>query len=417
MIGRMLSVRRLAPIAAFALVAGGAVAQASGGGATTPAPVVGVPSHAPAAVAVVDAGPPAVRIVQRGSGRLAAPVSVTPGTITTASPVAAPAPARPVPACRPSKASGSQAAPSDALKDAFGILRRKRNDDDTPSAAALTALKRSRLTPVDPQSARLLRADGAARAWVVPVPDVDASNRFGCAKRSTAREGLAVVSVGRAAAGGGGALRDLLRGIAPASVDPCAGAAHDMTGVSGIVPDDVQAVFVTAADGTATRADVRDNGFTFVLPRLRRLESRYLVWTGGDGTPHVQPLAVLPFAPNSAVCRQMSEAARVTPAITDFACGPFGAAPVFGSRPLVVSVLKTSRSRSAARARARARARCSCSARARRAPARRTPAPPVPLGRYAPLPVCTPPASVVKIAPRSGRILPQAAPPRTRTTP
>jgi hypothetical protein len=421
MIRRMPSVRRLAPIAALALVAGAAVAQASGGGgATTPAPVAVVPSRAPAAATLVDAGPPAVRIVARGSGAPAAPISMTPGTITTAAPVVA---------CRPSKGSASkapasQAAPSDVLTDAFGILRRDRNDDDTLPAAALTALKRSGLTPVDAQSARLLRADGAARAWVVPVPDVGVANRFACVKSTDPREGLAVVSVGGAPAGGGGALRDLLRGLAPASVDPCAGASHDMIGVSGIVPDDIDAVFVTAADGTATRADVHDNGYTFVLPDVRRLQSRYLVWTGKDGAPHVQPLAVLPFGPSKTACGRLSSTVRVTPAITDFACGPFGAAPVFRQQfPLVVPKTSVSKRSRAAERRAAARRAALRRAAARRAATRRKagrskaghskPGRLVPLP-YVPLPVCAP-SAVVQIAPGSGRILPQAVPPRVGT--
>jgi hypothetical protein len=96
----------------------------------------------------------------------------------------------------------------------------------------------------------LVRADADANAWVVPVTDVTVAG-LGCAPGSSgaAREGLAVVSVGGAAAGGGGALRDLQRGLAAAAVDPCAGTDRDMLGVSGIVPDGVEAVFITAADG------------------------------------------------------------------------------------------------------------------------------------------------------------------------
>jgi hypothetical protein len=56
-----------------------------------------------------------------------------------------------------------------------------------------------------------------------------------------------------------------------------------MLGVSGIVPDGVEAVFVTAADGTATRADVRDNGYAFVLAPPRRPEPRYVVGPGATG--------------------------------------------------------------------------------------------------------------------------------------
>ena len=121
------------------------------------------------------------------------------------------------------------------------------------------------------------------------------------------------MSVGGAPAGGGGALRDLQRGLASATIDPCAGSGRDMLGVSGIVPDGVEAVFVTAADGSATRADVHDNGYAFVLPRPRRPEPRYVVWTGADGTPHVQPLPAFLVPGRAGACRNPDELVRVTP--------------------------------------------------------------------------------------------------------
>ena len=196
----------------------------------------------------------------------------------------------------PPDRSAPRTPPSDALKNAFGILRRDRTDDDALPARALKALKAQGLDPVDPQSARLLRADGDARAWVVPLPHVNVGTVVGCVRGAATgkpREGLAVVSLNGAPAGGGGALRDLQRGVAPATLDPCAGADDNMHGVSGIAPDGVEAVFITAADGTSTRADVHDNGCAFVLAHQRRPEQRYLVWSGSDGTPHVQPLPVL----------------------------------------------------------------------------------------------------------------------------
>jgi hypothetical protein len=103
--------------------------------------------------------------------------------------------------------------------------------------------------------------------------------------------GLAVVALGGAPAGAGGRLEDLVRGRESVATDPCGGPNHDMLSVSGIVPDGVGAAFLTSPDGTAVRADVKDNAYAFVVPRANRAEQRYVVWTGGDGTPHVQPLA------------------------------------------------------------------------------------------------------------------------------
>ena len=66
-----------------------------------------------------------------------------------------------------------------------------------------------------------------------------------------------------------------------------------MLSISGIVPNGVPAAFLTAPDGTAVRADVKDNGYEFLLPDQRTTEARYVVWTGGDGTPHVQPVVAV----------------------------------------------------------------------------------------------------------------------------
>jgi hypothetical protein len=108
--------------------------------------------------------------------------------------------------------------------------------------------------------------------------------------KPTPHPGLAVVALGGAPAGAGGRLEDLVRGREPVAIDPCGGPNHDMLSVSGIVPDGVGAAFLTSPDGTAVRADVKDNAYAFVVPRPTRAEQRYVVWTGGDGTPHVQPL-------------------------------------------------------------------------------------------------------------------------------
>ena len=108
--------------------------------------------------------------------------------------------------------------------------------------------------------------------------------------KSAAREGVVVVAVGDAASGGGGALDDLVRGRAPVTARAVRGRRPLDALDLGIVPNGVPAVFLTAPDGTAVRADVKDNGYEFLLPNQRRYEQRYIVWTGGDGTPHVQPI-------------------------------------------------------------------------------------------------------------------------------
>jgi len=228
-------------------------------------------------------------------------------------------------ACKPARKQPAPVPtpPSQALLDAFAILQRERRPEDALTPEALNALKARRLTPASPDSARLLRSGpGDARAWVVPVPDVSGPFALLCrAKAAKPREGLAVVATGGSAAGGGGALDDLVRGRAPASVETCAGPNHDMLSVSGIVPNGVAAVFLTAPDGTATRADVKDNGYQFLIPSPRTVGQRYIVWTGGDGTPHVQPIAAFGAVPAAACKRISSSAFAKAPRVTPVASG------------------------------------------------------------------------------------------------
>jgi hypothetical protein len=85
-----------------------------------------------------------------------------------------------------------------------------------------------------------------------------------------------------------------------------------MLGVSGIVPDGVAAAWLTAPDGTAVRADVVDNAYAFVVPVSGAPGLRYVVWVGGDGTPHVQPVPLVLTRPGG--CPEaVLRAPRVTP--------------------------------------------------------------------------------------------------------
>jgi hypothetical protein len=279
------------------------------------------------------------------NGRRPAPrvVAATPTAAPRAPRVFFPKTPCPVPAKSP-QATG--APPSQALLGAFAVLRRPRQASDALPAEALQALRRFGLTPVSPESARLLRTTpSGGRAWVVPVPDVASGFPFLCraVSKRAPREGLAVVTMGDAASGGGGALADLVRGRAPVSTDSCAGQSHDMLGVSGIVPDGVPAVFLTAPDGTAVRADVKDNAYEFVVPHPRTPQQRYVVWTGGDGTPHVQPI-VASGSPRSRLCAQISKLAAVQPRVSPGpGSGPCAVAPVLISPKLAPTARRARR--------------------------------------------------------------------------
>jgi len=294
------------------------------------------------------------------------------------------------------------------LLDAFGVLRRERADADALPADALKALRQRGLAPFDPAAARLLRqTDDGGRAWVVAVRDVPANPTtvfaLGCVQRTLSRQrdgllrwmrahpggapnttnkpashpGLAVVAIDGAPAGAGGRLEDLVRGREPVAIDPCGGPNHDMLSVSGIVPDGVGAAFLTSPDGTAVRADVKDNAYAFVVPRPKRAEQRYVVWTGGDGTPHVQPLGSPVFFGRVRCAAPTDRRPPVVSPDGSDLCGHFERSPA-----IVVPTIPT--------------------------PSRRTPAPgPPPLLYRAPCALATPLGSALPVPP-TVRVLPKA---------
>jgi hypothetical protein len=295
--------RSVASLVLVALIAGAIVAHADSSGS-----------------------PPGVRTPVRV---VSAPAASRPFVAGTSLAIACAAPGPTTPGRRPSQPPKPAAAapPSQQLLDAFAILRRPRTDQDALSPEALEALRVRGLSPVSLDSSRLLRSTpSGGRAWVVPVPNVVGRLGLACEPvgRSGPREGLVVVAVGDAASGGGGALDDLVRGRAPVAVVPCAGADHSMLSISGIVPNGVPAVFLTAPDGTAVRADVKDNGYEFLLPNQRAYEQRYVVWTGGDGTPHVQPIVSFAATPARA-CKPSAKLAQTVPRVSPDGfrpCGP-----------------------------------------------------------------------------------------------
>jgi hypothetical protein len=194
------------------------------------------------------------------------------------------------------------------------------------------------LSPVSLESSRLLRSTpSGGKAWVVPVPNVVGRLGASCGPvgKSASREGVVVVAVGDAASGGGGALDDLVRGRAPVTLAPCAGADHSMLSSSGLVTNGVPAVFLTAADGTAVRADVKDNGYEFLLPNQRTYEQRYVVWFGGDGTPHVQPIVTF-AAVRASACKASAKVTQSVPRVSPDGLSRCAAPPIANKFPVPV---------------------------------------------------------------------------------
>lgn len=316
---------------ALACIALGVLAALADGRDHAPAAALPFPARPTAAAPVVRVAPPAaaarpaaatkravlrarVAAILRAQAAELSVVVAARGPRATYYATVPPAVLLDTPACRVAEdAPAAEPVPTDLL-NAFGVLRRAAATDDALPSPALLALRARGLEPFDPAAARLLRTtqDGG-RAWVVPVRDVPAPQSIGarCAvqivnpkatRPPSARPateykphpGLAVVALDGAPAGAGGRLEDLVRGREAVAVDACGGPNRDMLSVSGIVPDGVAAAFLTSPDGTAIRADVTNNAYAFVVPRSKLPEQRYVVWTGGDGTPHVQPLSTSP---------------------------------------------------------------------------------------------------------------------------
>jgi hypothetical protein len=113
-----------------------------------------------------------------------------------------------------------------------------------------------------------------------------------------------------------------------------------MLEVSGIVPNGVPAAFLTAPDGTAVRADVKDNAYLFVVPRAKTAEQRYVVWTGGDGTPHVQPLTPTPFQVR---CPKLPEGTQLPPVVSPDGASACGLLPFARTTAILPASPATSR--------------------------------------------------------------------------
>jgi hypothetical protein len=344
---RRLTLPAVAALALACIALGVLAALADGSGRSarpatrTPAPLTYLRATRPVPVPA-----PPVAVLPGGSDHYVRTFG-TCGVIRIAGPVGAAAP-KPAPV-------------PDDLLHAFGILRRAATPDDTLPKEALQALRMRGLEPFDPAAVRLIRKtpDGG-RTWVVPTRDVPDTARCPIAllappaivynpklpvpvtplpvprtttapaapaapaattpaaprpAKATPHPGLALVALGGAPVGAGGRYEDLIRGREDVALDPCGGPGHDMLSVSGLVPDGVAAAFLTSPDGTAIRADVRDNAYTFVVPRSSRAESRYVVWTGGDGTPHVQPLTPTIY-PSASSCARIHPLTARTPSVS-----------------------------------------------------------------------------------------------------
>ena len=165
------------------------------------------------------------------------------------------------------------------------------------------ALRARGLSPVSPDSARLLRSTpSGGKAWVVPVPDVVARFAWAALRVPGPGRARAWPSWRRATPRAAAAARSTTSS-AGARPSPSPRAPAPTTRCSrsrGSSPTASRAAFLTAPDGTAVRADVKDNGYEFLLPNQRTPEQRYVVWTGGDGRPTSSPSSAFGAVPAEA---------------------------------------------------------------------------------------------------------------------
>jgi hypothetical protein len=192
-------------------------------------------------------------------------------------------PAKPRPSCSVALPTpvASTKPPSQALLDAFGVLERPRTPADTVPPAALKLLPFG--GPVNLEAARQIR-DGA---WLIPLENANWFPRTPerCLRRLPAKQRAAVERAEREAAAkppeegveiageapgvassGRWRLSDIEQGRT-FNVNNCAGAKHDQLTVTGLVPDSITTVKVTAGDGTVTEATPDRNLVQILLPR------------------------------------------------------------------------------------------------------------------------------------------------------
>ena len=312
--------RYVSSLVLVALVAGAIAAHADSAGAPpparTPARVVAAPAPARTPVRVVAAPAPArtpVRVV-------AAPAPARPFVGVAPLPIgcAAPVPLDPRRKTPQAPTAATAAPPSQQLLDAFAILRRTPTDQDALSPAALEALRVRGLSPVSLDSSRCCAARRRA-------------GRRGSCRHPTSPAGWARSADPRASlvrarawsSSRSGCRERWGRGARRPRPRPRTGDGRAVRGRGPLDAVDlghrangVPAVFLTAPDGTAVRADVKDNGYEFLLPNQRAYDQRYVVWTGGDGTPHVQPIVTFAAA-RAGACKSSAKlaqsAARVSP--------------------------------------------------------------------------------------------------------
>jgi hypothetical protein len=201
------------------------------------------------------------------------------------------------------------------LAASLAILRRPATPEDTPDAAARRRVPIGRGLHL--ADARLLRAEGDKRAWLVPVDDVRLQPlpercvaRAPAAMRTSLRRqrerfaaqpaqpGVAVLGDGAVEVGPSIAGLDSIVGGHAVQSSSCEGPSHDMLGVYALLPDGDTQPYLHYPDGHTVLGELRDNAVTFLVSKPDRRDQLPdgLAWTDAGGAQQSTPVPGGAFA-------------------------------------------------------------------------------------------------------------------------
>jgi hypothetical protein len=185
---------------------------------------------------------------------------------------------------RPAPPNVETTAPDPRLAANLAILRRRATPADAPDPQA-------RLAPLVGRGphladARLLRADIAGKAWIVPVDDVRPQLPKGC------EPGVVILTDGPVDVGPSITSLDLILAGDAVETNSCAGPSHDMLGVYALLPDGATQPYLRFDDGHTVLGDLRDNAVTFLVnkPDQRSQLPTAIAWTDATTGPQTSPI-------------------------------------------------------------------------------------------------------------------------------
>jgi hypothetical protein len=179
-------------------------------------------------------------------------------------------------------------APDPRLAANLAILRRPATPADTPDPQAQRQARIAALVGRGPHlaDARLLRAEVAGKAWIVPVDDVRPQLPKGC------EPGVVILTDGPVDVGPSITSLDLILAGNAVETNSCAGPSHDMLGLYALLPDGATQPYLRFGDGHTVLGELGDNAVTFLInkPDQRSRLPTALDWTDATDGPQTSPI-------------------------------------------------------------------------------------------------------------------------------